>query len=145
MISNFASEWRAAEPDMDAELGERFRYLPRAAPLNGSVPDVNARTVADGSRGSPFFVGRFNESSDKVHPQGRGKPSSDVHAFRGTQPLLCLSSIEARRLRLALAGEPQVNDQIWREQANEFFRVEDPQKLDLGMMEIVLCRLPSGN
>ena len=145
MASNFAREWAAAEPDMDSEFGERFRYLPRAAPSVGGVPDVNARSTADGSRESPFFIGRFSEKAEQVHPQGRAKPASDVHAFSGAQPLLCVSSIEAAALRLALAGEPQPNDWIWRECGDEYYRIENPQKIDLGMMEIILTRLASGS
>jgi hypothetical protein len=145
MPSTFAQEWAAAEPDLDAELGEQWRLLPQASPLVNGAPDVNARPVDDPDRPPVYFCGRFNEATQKVHPQGRAKPSSDVHSFRGAQPVLSLSSLAAAALWIEIGGAPRQGDKVARVETGEVFRIEDVQKLDLGMFDLELIRVASAS
>jgi hypothetical protein len=143
MASNFAQEWAAAEPDMDAELGEPFLYIPRAAPLFGDAPDVNARGISDPDRSPANFIGRYADAPRQTPPQGRNKPSSSAHRLSGDKPALTLSGVAASALLSTLGGAFQINDWISRDADGQTFRVEDIQPFDLGMVEFILTRIGS--
>jgi hypothetical protein len=143
MSSVFADLWRAAEPDLDATLGEPFRYMPRAVPFFNGAPDVNARSIADPSRTEAGFVGRFSEMPKETTPRGRNKPSSSAHRLSGAAPTLCLSSGVATQLQIDIGGPFAVDDLVWREDGDLYFRVENVEPLDLGMVELLLTRLGS--
>jgi hypothetical protein len=143
MSSVFADLWRAAEPDLDATLGEPFQYIPRAAPVANGVPDVNARSVPDMTRLQVGFVGRFFEAPKEPTPHGRNKPASSAHRLSGAGPVLSLSGGVVAALQASIMGTFQVNDWITRDADGQAFRIEDIQPLDLGMVEFILTRIGS--
>jgi hypothetical protein len=129
----FADEWAAAEPDLDAEMGDEWRLLPRAAPA------VNARPVTDPLRPPVYFTGRLRIVAKADHPQGRNKPTSSVHGLSGMAPILALSGAEAEKIRCETGGDPKSGDLVARISDETFYRVELTQNLDLGMVELTLA------
>lgn len=129
-LTEFETEFRAAEPVLDDVMGELFVITPRTV-----LPaDVNAPPADDDAKPDFTFAGIFCESGMDSRPSQRtGGPAGP---WSGTEP-----AIDVRITAMIGMSVPSRDDIVHRLKTGQRFRIDRCSRGDIGRMFLHLTRI----